>query len=279
MEKTLIENRHLSYGTNSRTIYLDFCDKYGWKKELSNNFGYQGALLYAENATQEGYSVWMLSNSDLIKHDKNAKSFHDELNKNSKITRTWINVFLSDEDFKKYSNKRLYLDDLNLDTIREYHTYHNIPFTETDKKAKRLVFAKIPSSDGYVFLGVYTYKELHKLNEKIFEKEVIYKKISNVYYPINDSIIDEPQLPDWLKVGAIVKHKQLQEVEITNIDEKNITINDSKQKTYTLDLKNCLENKVFSQIIKNTSTNQNPTPITTKKRSIAAVDNRQTSSP
>ena len=54
-----------SLGTNSKSIYLKCCQIFGWDESRENNFGRQGALLYAKRATPEGYSPWFLSNHNL----------------------------------------------------------------------------------------------------------------------------------------------------------------------------------------------------------------------
>lgn len=53
------------YGTNSRNIYLDCCDWFGWDKNQKDNFGRQGALLYAKRGTPEGYSPWFVTHHNL----------------------------------------------------------------------------------------------------------------------------------------------------------------------------------------------------------------------
>lgn len=53
------------YGTNSKSIYLDCCDWFGWDINQKGNFGRQGALLYAKRATPEGYSPWFITHHNL----------------------------------------------------------------------------------------------------------------------------------------------------------------------------------------------------------------------
>ncbi|MBQ2876424.1 MAG: hypothetical protein IJE25_05395 [Clostridia bacterium] len=64
-EKTLAVGR--CYGTNSKVIYLNCCEWFGWDKSQKNNFGKQGTLLYAKGATPEKYSPWFVANHNLHK--------------------------------------------------------------------------------------------------------------------------------------------------------------------------------------------------------------------
>lgn len=51
------------YGTNSRTVYKSFCDILGWDRDKANQFGRQGAPLYAENCDADRkLAVWFISN-------------------------------------------------------------------------------------------------------------------------------------------------------------------------------------------------------------------------
>lgn len=52
-------------GTNSKVVYLNCCQWFGWDKNQKNNFGMQGTLLYAKKATPEGYSPWFISHHNL----------------------------------------------------------------------------------------------------------------------------------------------------------------------------------------------------------------------
>ena len=54
-----------AFGTNSRRAYLKCCQLFGWDQSAANNFGRQGAQLYAKNATPEGFSPWFISNHNL----------------------------------------------------------------------------------------------------------------------------------------------------------------------------------------------------------------------
>ncbi len=54
----------LPCGTNTRKIYEDCAEKFGWDKWLSNQFGKQGLPLYARKATPEGFNVWFIGHSN-----------------------------------------------------------------------------------------------------------------------------------------------------------------------------------------------------------------------
>ena len=53
-----------SISTRAIDTYDVCCDLFGFKRVLRGNFAQQ-RMLYAQNATPEGYSVWMLAHSSL----------------------------------------------------------------------------------------------------------------------------------------------------------------------------------------------------------------------
>lgn len=66
------------YGTNSRTIYENFCDSLGWDKNKADQFGWQTPL-YATNAdTNRINDVWFIfyANYDPEKLDSVVGNFH-----------------------------------------------------------------------------------------------------------------------------------------------------------------------------------------------------------
>ncbi len=131
------------YGSNSLDIYLNFCRRFGWKSNLSDNFGRQGAPLFAENATPERYDVWFLSHSNYTENVSNL---------------TWINK-ISD----------------NLDTVFELWNDNSRHF---DMGKPRIIFAKT-SNDKYVFLGIYEVKNKILLNNG--SRLRVFKRLSEVY--------------------------------------------------------------------------------------------------
>ncbi len=104
------------YGTNSKNIYLDCCEWFGWDKIQACNFGRQGALLYAKRATPEGYSPWFVTHHNLT-GTKGGE---------------WRNTIV---------------DDLILE---EWDNYDERMW---DDKTTRVVFIKI--NGGYYFYGLY----------------------------------------------------------------------------------------------------------------------------
>ena len=57
--------RYQDFGTNSKEAYELLAMRYSWYKDAAENFGQEGALLYAGNVTPEGYSVWFIGHSNL----------------------------------------------------------------------------------------------------------------------------------------------------------------------------------------------------------------------
>lgn len=221
MEK-LIANRWKQLGTNSRTIYLDCCEKYGWKKELANKLGYQGSPQFVENATNEGYNVWLLTHSNL--NDSNAIRWGNKITEDL-LTVTQYNTINGEEN----------------DTKNGTRTIKNL----------RIVFAKtrLSTGEGYAFLGVYKFVERIPLyNNPDYVAKYVFKQVSKVYPFKTDVAIP---IPIWLKLGEKVEHRILGQVTITYLDERNntISIKDENGKEHSdLNLENCLNKKVFSPI-------------------------------
>lgn len=66
------------YGTNSRSIYKEFCNTLGWDRHKINQFGWQTPL-YAENAdTNRTSDVWFIfyANYDPQKLDTVVNNYH-----------------------------------------------------------------------------------------------------------------------------------------------------------------------------------------------------------
>lgn len=103
-----------TYGTKAKDIYDDGCYVFGFKRSKSRNFAPQ-RLLYAEDCTNEGYSVWMLPYSDL----------------NGQTNGEWANF-------------------IEKDKIIQY----DLEGWGEASPAPRIVFAKQKNNE-YVFIGVY----------------------------------------------------------------------------------------------------------------------------
>lgn len=67
-----------SLGTSAQKIYDEYCEKYGFDRKKRYHFG-KRQLLYAEDATPEGYSVWFLPHSPLIEKFEDCET-------------TWYNI-------------------------------------------------------------------------------------------------------------------------------------------------------------------------------------------
>ena len=106
-------------GTNSRTLYEEYADRYDWDKLQANQFGKEGLPLYAPKATPEKYSVWCIAHSNWT---------GDEAGRwENKISPDW-------------------------DTIEEFWKDH-LSVRASDY-FNRVAFAK-NSMGQYIFLGVY----------------------------------------------------------------------------------------------------------------------------
>lgn len=113
--KTILNLGHFC-GTNSKKIYSECCRDFGWNKSQQNNFGRQGALLYAKAATPEGYSPWFLSHHELTQTQGGS----------------WSNVIDGDFIYEKWEDIKPGLFDDN---------------------TQRVVFVKLDSK--YYFYGVF----------------------------------------------------------------------------------------------------------------------------
>lgn len=66
----------LPLGTRARDVYDKCCKDFGWDFSKRDNFGQQ-KLLFAEKATPEGYSVWMIvHNSQCELYNKNVSWYN-----------------------------------------------------------------------------------------------------------------------------------------------------------------------------------------------------------
>ena len=109
-------------GTKALDTYKTCCDKFGFKTALSGNFARQ-KLLYAKNATREGYGIWMIAHSSLNESYNTAKE----------SGRKWYNIFVGPDKIRKiWFRADEYVQD---DSIR-------------------VCFAK-EANGAYVFKGVY----------------------------------------------------------------------------------------------------------------------------
>ena len=143
--------------TNTRKLYDYLCKEYDFDKSKADNFGHQGAILYANDVSKEHYSVWCLTNTSWAKKKNYEKySWYNEISKdadNCEIVETW--------------NKNLWIknDAKSLELLSGLYTYEDT----------RLTFVRC--KDGrYFFLGVYKFSE--RDNENKIKK---YKLVSQNY--------------------------------------------------------------------------------------------------
>lgn len=118
-------------GTNSKNIYLDCCESFGWDKTKQNSFGRQGAKLYSKGATPEGYSPWFISHHNLTQTKGGS----------------WSNTIEGDFIYEKWDN---YETDLWND------------------KTERVVFIKLNAE--YYFWGVFGFLEIKRGEDNKYSK-------------------------------------------------------------------------------------------------------------
>lgn len=114
--KKLMRNLHQGYGGQAQAIYDECCKIFDWDRTKRGLFGRQ-QILYAENATPEGYSPWFLPHN----------------NWTATKGGNWFNTILGDTIEEMWVEKKegLYYD-----------------------QTMRVTFAKRKTGE-YVFLGVY----------------------------------------------------------------------------------------------------------------------------
>ena len=139
----------LPLGGRAIDVYDACCKDFGWKMSKRGEFTNQ-KLLYTENATPEGYSVWMIVHTNLCeKYDESI---------------TWYNVVKGDkieEIWNGSRNELLFLDG-----------------------SRRVTFAR-ERSDGkpiYKFLGIYELVGA-EIREVYGKKRTvkIYQRVSRTY--------------------------------------------------------------------------------------------------
>lgn len=135
-------------GGKAQEIYDLCCQKFGFDKRLRSEFG-MCRLLYASNATPEGYGVWFIAHNNLIEKSKNSR---------------FSNVISG-----------------NLNKIYEIYDEKSDYYYD---KSTRIVFAKVKTGKTYqyAFIGLYSpvnYEE-RTVNAKVkFVK--IYERIAITY--------------------------------------------------------------------------------------------------
>ena len=134
-----------TYGKVALYIYDSCCRNLNFRRILRDSF-MKRRLLFATNATPEGYSVWMLPHSNLTGDASNC----------------WANVIEGDIIYEAWN-------------IMEDYGNNN---------AHRVTFVKQGNGE-YVFMGVYQLERVKTINEVIdgvyIKKLKTYKRISTTY--------------------------------------------------------------------------------------------------
>ena len=151
------------FGTHTGRLYDNLCDVYGFDRSKCNNFGHQGALLYANDAYPEHFSVWCLTNTNWFGRPKNYNG--KECN--------WLNIISDNQsEIVEHWNNELWNKNDGISI-----NLRDVLYWRDDT---RLVFVKM--KDGrYYFLGIYKFVER---NEQ--EKTKRYVLISDKY-PIKEN--------------------------------------------------------------------------------------------
>lgn len=137
-------------GTSALEIFDEGCKRYGFKKEKKGHFGPQ-QILYATNATREGYSVWFLTHGSLTEPFGKCKgNWWNVPYANGYIEEYWKNPTVSDGGMWKDHTTRV--------------TY-------------------IKTKNGYVFAGIYI--PYDEIKTKVIDGTTVwvktYRKVSDVY--------------------------------------------------------------------------------------------------
>ncbi len=140
-------NESNDLGTVAHRAYRMLADRYNWDLLLASNFEPR-KLLYAKNATNEGYSVWFLPHSNFISEDD--------------TNGLWKNTFKKD----------MLLEEWSPDAVIKHG------FGLFSDKTKRVTFAK-KASGKYYFMGIYEVVDIERIGENCYLK--IYKKTSTQY--------------------------------------------------------------------------------------------------
>ena len=147
-------------GTRAIDNYDTCCDMFGFKKALRGNFAQQ-KMLYAKNATDEGYSVWMLA--------------HSSLNESFNRKGRWYNIFVGSDVIRE-----IWFNPSDISWSQEDYSY-------------RVCFAK--TRDGnYVFKGIYKPQKIdwEKIPDGKTELVRTFVRISSTYpVGIEEETIDE----------------------------------------------------------------------------------------
>ena len=162
-----------SAGTRAIDNYDRCCTLFGFKKVLRGNFAQQ-KMLYAKNATKEGYSVWMLA--------------HSSLNESFNRNRRWYNIFVYPDIIRE-----IWFNPSDISMSQEDYSY-------------RVCFAK--NKEGlYVFQGIYKPQKI-EWEEVMGKRELVrtFKRISQVY-PISEESLETEKEP--VEISHVIDNCQI----------------------------------------------------------------------
>ena len=187
-----------SAGTKAIDNYDRCCTLFGFKRALRGNFSMM-QMLYAKNATKEGYSVWMLA--------------HSSLNESFNRNRRWYNIFVYP------------------DIIREIWFVPSDISASQEDNSYRVCFAKNKNGE-YVFKGIYEPQKIdwEEIPDGRTELVRTFKKISNVY-PINQDFTIttmqrqqiKPQITEFAEISHVIDNCQIKAVILET--KKDTTVN------------------------------------------------------
>ncbi|MBR4013534.1 MAG: hypothetical protein IKJ00_04480 [Clostridia bacterium] len=185
------EKKVLSFGFSAGTRAIDnydrCCSLFGFKRSLRGNFGQQ-RMLYAKNATQEGYSVWMLA--------------HSSLNESFNRNRRWYNIFVYPDIIRE-----IWFVPSDISASQEDHSY-------------RVCFAKNKNGE-YVFQGIYEPQKIDWEKAPDGKTELVrtFKKISQIYPMENNTAVDintannhtfyEPKITKYIEILNVIDGCQI----------------------------------------------------------------------
>ena len=143
-KNVLIFNDGSDLDTVAHSAYRMLAHCYKWNLLLASNFEPR-RLLYAKNATEEGYSVWILAHSNLISEEDPNGLWKNKFKKDMLLEQRFPEAVIKYEE-------ELYCD-----------------------QTKRVVFAK-KASGKYYFMGIYEPVDLEEIEDDYYVKT--YKRVS-----------------------------------------------------------------------------------------------------
>lgn len=186
-----------SVGSRAIDTYDRCCELFHFKRDLRGKFAPQ-QMLYAKNATPEGFSVWMLAHSNLNEH------FHNNNN--------WFNIFVSPDTLKE-----IWFSPDDIQSSQSDYSY-------------RVCFAK-NRQGRYVFQGIFEPQQIRW--EEIHGRQRLvrtFKRVSQCY-PLGKNLFSNGPL-----LYASPEEEELSEV-VDGCTIKARILESNKKTTVEVDLK------------------------------------------